>query len=399
MKRTFTLALAGALAATALTTHAQAITVDGTLSASEISSTGYQLIGRYNQRHSFGDAGLLAFYATADATNVYFFLAGTLETDGATATLGQIRNSLQIYAARPGVSAVPVGTALPMPALSNPITSFKLVSSKMELPGDFAIGVKGNGVAGQVQVDAVVYSAGNPATAITKNINATGANVTTGAPVTIGTAQATGQYALFANAVVAFRNSSLLSTNPGFASGGGAGSSGLEISMSRASLGLPSTGGALQLFGLQNNADGDFFSSDIIPQNTGAAPGADANGSLQHSPDFTAIPGRQVATLQVTATGGTVLGTRAADDAALGLRLYPNPANGPATLSYQAPTAAEVTVVLTDLLGRPVRVLDHGPKAAGSHLVNIDATGVAAGTYLVRVQVGEARSVQKLVLL
>ncbi|MBG8551928.1 hypothetical protein [Hymenobacter guriensis] len=67
--------------------------------------------------------------------------------------------------------------------------------------------------------------------------------------------------------MVAFRNSTRLSTNPGTATQGGAGSTGLEISMRRASLGLPAAGGALEVYALQNNADGDFFSSDVIPQN------------------------------------------------------------------------------------------------------------------------------------
>ncbi|MBG8551927.1 hypothetical protein [Hymenobacter guriensis] len=71
-----------------------------------------------------------------------------------------MRNSLQLYIARPGVAAVPVSTALPEPAASTPITSFKRVSAKLDLPGDFAIGVKGNDLANQVQVDGVVYRAG-----------------------------------------------------------------------------------------------------------------------------------------------------------------------------------------------------------------------------------------------
>ncbi|TYZ05444.1 hypothetical protein FY528_21100 [Hymenobacter lutimineralis] len=378
MNKTFTLAVAAALAAASLSARAQTIAVDGVLSANEISSSGYQLLGRYTNPHSFGDAGLLALYATADATNVYFFLAGTLETDGAPGTLNHVRNSLQLYVARPGVAAVPVGTALPEPAANTPITSFKRVSAKLDLPGDFAIGVKGNDLANQVQVDGVVYRAGSPATAVTKPLNASGVNVLTGLPVTISTTQATGAYALFANAVVAFRNSTRLSTNPGTATQGGAGSTGLEISMSRASLGLPAAGGALEVFALQNNADGDFFSSDIIPQNTAPANGADGNGSLQHSPDFTAIAGRQAATLQLTATG--VLGTKAAE-AALALRVYPNPGVGQTTVAYQVKTTAQTSVVLTDLLGRTIRVLDNAVKAPGLHATRIstaDAGGVQA---------------------
>ncbi len=78
MKKIFTLAAAGSLAIATLSAQAQTITVDGVLGATEINSTGYQLVGRYTNNHSFGDAGLLSLYAAADTNNVYFFLAGTL---------------------------------------------------------------------------------------------------------------------------------------------------------------------------------------------------------------------------------------------------------------------------------------------------------------------------------
>ncbi len=207
-----------------------------------------------------------------------------------------MRNSLQLYFARPGVASIPVGTALPLPGTSTPLTSFQNVSSKMDFPVNFGLGVKGTTTTGQVQVEGIVYTAGTTPTAVTQ-VLASGLNVTTGAPPTVST---TGTYALFANAVVAFKNSSKLSTNPGSPTGA-ATSTGLEVAMSRVSLGIPAAGGPSQLFGLQNNADGNFFSSDIISQNIGPAPGANANGSLQHSPDFTAIPGLQAATLQLSA--------------------------------------------------------------------------------------------------
>lgn len=380
MQKIFTLAAAGVLAIGALSTQAQTIAVDGVLNATEISASGYQLVGRYTQNHGFGDAGLLSLYAAGNATNVYFFLAGTLETDQAAATQGQVRNSLQLYLSRPGVAGIPVGTALPMPVASTPITSFLLVGAKLDLPGDFGIGVKGTGTTGQVQVDGVVYSPGATPTAVSKPL-ATGLNVTTGAPATIGTAQAAGAYALFANAVVAFKNSSRLSTNPGFTAGG-ATSTGLEVSLSRASLGIAAAGGPLQVFGVQNNADGDYFSSDIIPQNTGPAPGADpGNGNLQRSPDFTAIPGRQAATLQLSATGGSVLASKTASAARV-FSVFPNPTVGGAPLYIQLVAASNsATYTVRNMLGQVLR----SGSFEGTR-VAISTTGLPPGTYLLTVE-------------
>lgn len=371
MKKFFTLTTAATLAVAALSAQAQAITVDGTLGATEINSTGYQLVGRYTNNHSFGDAGLLSLYAAADANNVYFFLAGTLET----ATDNTVRNSLQLYFGRPGVASIPVGTALPLPATSTPLTSFQNVSSKMDFPVNFGLGVKGTTTAGQVQVEGIVYTAGTTPTAATQALTS-GLNVTTGAPATIS---ATGAYALFANAVVAFKNSSKLSTNPGSPTGA-ATSTGLEISLNRASLGIPAAGGAFQLFGLQNNADGNFFSSDIIPQNTGAAPGADANGSLQHSPDFTAIPGLQAATLQLSATGG-VLASKAAAAAQV-FSLYPNPALAGSLLQLQLNHPVEhTTYTLRNVLGQVVQTRTFAGTAA-----QLATAGLPVGTYLLTVE-------------
>lgn len=116
------------------------------LGAAGINSTGYQLVGRYTNNHSFGNAGLLPLYAAAAANNVYFFLAGTIET----ATDNTVRNSLQLYFAHPGAAGIPVGTALPLPGTCTPLTSFQNVSSKNKFLVNFGLGVKGTTTAGQV---------------------------------------------------------------------------------------------------------------------------------------------------------------------------------------------------------------------------------------------------------
>ena len=374
MKKLLPFLVAGALAASVPQAQAQTIKVDGTLSTGEISATGYQLVGFYTGNHGFGDAGLLSMYVAADADKVYIFLAGTLET----ASDNSVRNSLQIYLGRPGITTgVPTGVPLPKPSPSTPITSFTNVISANDFAVDAAIGVKGNDKAGQVQVDGAVYAGSASPSAMSQPI-ATGLSVT-GTPATVASS---GTYALFNNAVVAFNNSTKLSTNPG-ASTGAEGSTGLEISFSRASLNVPASGGPLYVFGLQNNADGDYFSSDIIPENTAPAPGADPNnGNLQRGPDFTAIAGDQFAILQLSATGGTLGSKSLAASRVFGA--YPNPVAAGSNVQVQlAQPADHATYTLRNVLGQVVQT-----RAFAGVATSVATEGLRAGTYLLTVQAG-----------
>jgi hypothetical protein len=71
---------------------------------------------------------------------------------------------------------------------------------------------------------------------------------------------------------------------------------------------------------------------------------------------------------------------------------YPNPFNPVTTIRGQWTEASDVQVTVFDLLGRRVAVLGNGRFAAGGHTFRFDATGVASGVYLYRL---EARSASK----
>ena len=64
----------------------------------------------------------------------------------------------------------------------------------------------------------------------------------------------------------------------------------------------------------------------------------------------------------------------------------PNPFAGRTALRFDLPEAADVRVVVYDLLGRAVAVLADGSMAAGRHTVPFDARGLPSGTYLVRME-------------
>ncbi|GAA4037159.1 hypothetical protein GCM10022409_22620 [Hymenobacter glaciei] len=90
-------------------------------------------------------------------------------------------------------------------------------------------------------------------------------------------------------------------------------------------------------------------------------------------------------------TFAQVTANQRAQNAAIGLAVAPNPGTGAtATLYYQLPTAAAVTVEVCDLLGRRVATaLAAETQAAGEHRVALAGVALAPGLYLVRLRAGQ----------
>ena len=63
---------------------------------------------------------------------------------------------------------------------------------------------------------------------------------------------------------------------------------------------------------------------------------------------------------------------------------YPNPVRSKATFRYELGEATDVQVHLVNVLGQRVATLASGPQTAGVHDVTVDADGLAAGVYVVR---------------
>lgn len=83
--------------------------------------------------------------------------------------------------------------------------------------------------------------------------------------------------------------------------------------------------------------------------------------------------------------------------------VYPNPFNPQATVPFELPAAANVTLTVYDVLGRRVAVLADRLYQAGRHEVVLDGSRLASGTYLVRAvmdsETGEARTFTRRVTL
>lgn len=65
---------------------------------------------------------------------------------------------------------------------------------------------------------------------------------------------------------------------------------------------------------------------------------------------------------------------------------YPNPFNPTTSIRFQVPDAADVTLAVYDRLGREVAIIVDGRMDAGSHEARFDATGLASGVYLYKLQ-------------
>ncbi len=389
MKKRFTLAAAGMLAAASLTAQAQ-VTVDGQLTAAEVTSGNYVLLGKFTNSRGFGNAGLLSLYAATTSTKMYIFVGGTVEANG---------NSFQLFLDLPNAAGVPVGTALPAGSAG---TSFQGLTAKLDMAADLGLALRFDAGTNYL-LEGVAYPSATTASSATIT-NTANPLLSNGTALTLPSATTTGNYARLAGARVAYRvgPTAGISGNPGntspntAASYGGVGSYGWEIELDRTTAGLTGTP-SVTMFVLQNNNNGSYPSSDFIPQTS--APLTTNSGNLASgSFDFTTLPGRQAATVTLGANG--VLGTKAADAAAIALGIYPNPAQGVATVSYNVGSHAEnVNIALTDLLGRQVQVLANGLQAAGVQSKTVSTADVAAGTYLVRVQVGDKVSTSKMVVL
>jgi len=68
----------------------------------------------------------------------------------------------------------------------------------------------------------------------------------------------------------------------------------------------------------------------------------------------------------------------------IGLVSAPNPFIGSTQLRFTVTSDAHVVLRVHDLLGRPVATLVDGMRAAGTHVVNFNASGLPAGKYIVR---------------
>ncbi len=78
---------------------------------------------------------------------------------------------------------------------------------------------------------------------------------------------------------------------------------------------------------------------------------------------------------------------------------YPNPFNPSTTIKFQLPQDGFVTLKIYDILGNEITTLINEEKAQGRYEVNFNASNLASGIYIYKIQAGSFVSSKKMILL
>jgi hypothetical protein len=79
---------------------------------------------------------------------------------------------------------------------------------------------------------------------------------------------------------------------------------------------------------------------------------------------------------------------------------YPNPFNPSTTISFNLPNAADVTLTVYNVLGQRVATLLNNKKyTSGSHTLSFDASNLASGVYIYRLEAGSFTSLKRMTLI
>lgn len=78
---------------------------------------------------------------------------------------------------------------------------------------------------------------------------------------------------------------------------------------------------------------------------------------------------------------------------------YPNPFNPSTNINFALPQAAKVSLTIYDMLGRKVATLLNEQRPAGRHTVQFDASSLASGMYIYRIEAASFTSTKKMLLI
>ncbi len=74
-------------------------------------------------------------------------------------------------------------------------------------------------------------------------------------------------------------------------------------------------------------------------------------------------------------------------------KVFPNPSNGSATISFELPSSAKVTITMMDMAGKLVKEIVSNKYSSGAHLVIFDVEGLTNGVYLINISASNKQEV------
>jgi hypothetical protein len=150
--------------------------------------------------------------------------------------------------------------------------------------------------------------------------------------------------------------------------------------------------------GLGELAPGDSGSVTIDVSVSAAGPASATALVVSDLPD--SEPSNDILVLSVNVTSGVGVGEPDEVPESFALHQnYPNPFNPRTTISFDVAQPTEVRLKVFDVLGREVATLVDGDLAQGFHHVVFDASRLASGMYIYRIEMGDYRGFRTMVLI
>ena len=78
---------------------------------------------------------------------------------------------------------------------------------------------------------------------------------------------------------------------------------------------------------------------------------------------------------------------------------YPNPFNPSTTINYNLPEAANVKLIIYNILGQEIKTLVNEFKEAGVHTINFNASELNSGLYIYKIEAGSFTQTRKMTLI
>lgn len=80
------------------------------------------------------------------------------------------------------------------------------------------------------------------------------------------------------------------------------------------------------------------------------------------------------------------------------LNIYPNPSNGPSTITYELKENSDVMVKIVDITGKTVMSLNQGRQTNGVHNVSVDLSSLPTGMYAYNVTAGNFSATKSVIV-